>query len=143
MNRFKQFDNDKNVNNSLFHQIWYFIIQPPPDKFKFTINRDSKREIGENYQQVHNTEGEKQRVEHIAHFPWNGMWHDIKGILRRIVLLTQHHDADEVADDTETACDESDGSTDDWDDIVIIRSLIICPTGLLDEFCEFKSEYKF
>ena len=72
------------------------------------------------------------------------MWHDMfKGILRRIVLLTQHHDADEVADDSETACDDGEGSTDHWDDIVILRSLIICPPGLLDEFCEFKSEYKF
>ena len=49
------------------------IFYPSPDKFKFTINRDSKWEIGENYKQVHNTEGEKQRVEHIAHFPGNGM----------------------------------------------------------------------
>ena len=34
-------------------------------------------------------------------------------ILRLIVLLTQHHDADEVADDSETACDEGEGATDD------------------------------
>lgn len=63
-------------------------------------------------------------------------------ILRLFVLLTQHHDADEVANDSETACDEGEGATDDWDDIAIIRSLIIFPTGLLDEFCEFISEYK-
>ena len=63
-------------------------------------------------------------------------------ILRLFVLLTQHHDADEVANDSETACDEGEGATDDWDDIVIIRSLIIFPTCLLDEFCEFVSEYK-
>ena len=30
-----------------------------------------------------------------------------------IVLLTQHHDADEVANDSETACDDGEGPTDD------------------------------
>ena len=69
------------------------------------------------------------------------MWHDMfKGILRRIVLLTQHQDADEVADDSETACDDGEGPADGWYDIVIIRSLIIFPTGGVDEVCEFKSE---
>ena len=37
----------------------------------------------------------------------------LKGILRRIVLLTQHHDADEVAADSEAACDDGEGPTDD------------------------------
>ena len=69
------------------------------------------------------------------------MWHDMfKGILRRIVLLTQHQDADKVADDSETACDDGEGPADGWYDIVIIRSLIIFPTGGVDEVCEFKSE---
>ena len=36
-----------------------------------------------------------------------------KGILKQIVLLTQHHDADEVADDSETACDDGEGPADD------------------------------
>ena len=65
----------------------------------------------------------------------------LKGILRRIILLTQHHDADEVADDSEAACDDGEGPTDDWDDIVIIRSLVIFPTCLLDEFYVFTSKW--
>ena len=37
----------------------------------------------------------------------------VQGNLRQIVLLTQHHDAEEVTDDSETACDDGEGPTDD------------------------------
>ena len=67
----------------------------------------------------------------------------VQGNLRQIVLLTQHHDAEEVADDSETACDDGEGPTDDWYDIVIIRSLVIFPTGRVDEFFELILEYEF
>ena len=57
-----------NFSSFSFHQT-KIINHPPPEKFKFTINRDSKWEIGENYKKVHNTEGKEQRIEHITHFP--------------------------------------------------------------------------
>ena len=37
----------------------------------------------------------------------------VQGNLRQILLLTQHHDAEEVADDSETACDKGEGPADD------------------------------
>ena len=58
----------------------------------------------------------------------------LKGILRRIILLTQHHDADEVSNDPETAGNDCEGPANDRNDIVIIRPLVIFATGLVNEF---------
>ena len=64
----------------------------------------------------------------------NFQFQGIQGIFGQIVLLTQHHNADEVSDDPETAGNDSEGPANDGNDIVIIRSLVIFATGGVNEF---------
>ena len=59
------------------------------------------------------TQSARSSVLNTLHIFLEMEWEMFGGILRRIVLLTQHHDADEVADDSEAACDDGEGPTDD------------------------------
>ena len=58
---------------------------------------------------------------------------------RKIVLLTQHHDADEVPEDAEAAGDDGEGPGDDGDDVVIVSPLVILATGRVNEFYNVES----
>ena len=88
-----------------------------PERVNLKEDRNGHWKVGEDDQNISNTQQQQETIEDVSHFPKQDAKRTLP--LTLVLLVAKDNEADNVANDAQAASDDGDQTPDDQGDVII------------------------